>query len=481
MAFDLGELLKDVSGSGTGREQIEYIRLELIEPDPNNFYQLSDLERLADNIATIGLQQPIRLRPIPGETEKYRIVSGHRRRAAIEMLAKEDPERWQEAACIVDEDIASPALQQLRLIYANSGTRTLTSSEISEQAVQVEKLLYQLKEEGFDFPGRMRDHVAKAVGASKSKLARLKVIRDDLSECWRDAWKANDIPESTAYALAQIPAAWQWILHDVHGKHPKGLYESDVKVYAERFRALEKLKCERGYSSHCANAGNMMYASCKDRYTESCRKGCCFDCSSLATCKKSCVHADAKKKEIKTTAKEAERKAAEDQARREAPRLELIRKVYQRVGEARELNRVSVRQLMEAQMRFYVTTDDKRQKELENGTAKITSHTTLPFGISFDVSNALPLIRVADTLDCSIDFLLGRTDDMKPVGTWQTGDPWNFGEYVVLVRYDSAKGPTPEKMSWTEYGWEMLGSLFEDICTDATIVGWMPMPEEGEL
>ena len=81
MAFDLGELLKDVSGSGAGREQIEYIRLDKIEPDPNNFYQLSDLERLADNIATIGLQQPIRLRPIPGEAEKYRIVSGHRRRA----------------------------------------------------------------------------------------------------------------------------------------------------------------------------------------------------------------------------------------------------------------------------------------------------------------------------------------------------------------------------------------------------------------
>ena len=82
MAFDLGELLKDVSNSGTGREQIEYIRLDLIEEDPNNFYQLSGIEELAANIELCGLQQPVRVRAIPG-SDHYRIVSGHRRRKAV--------------------------------------------------------------------------------------------------------------------------------------------------------------------------------------------------------------------------------------------------------------------------------------------------------------------------------------------------------------------------------------------------------------
>ena len=47
MAFDLGEALKGVSYQGAGREQIEYIRLDRLDEDPNNFYQLSDIDQLA--------------------------------------------------------------------------------------------------------------------------------------------------------------------------------------------------------------------------------------------------------------------------------------------------------------------------------------------------------------------------------------------------------------------------------------------------
>ena len=55
MAFKLGDALRGVSDFGTGREQIEYIRLNLIDSDPNNFYQLSDIDQLADNIELCGL------------------------------------------------------------------------------------------------------------------------------------------------------------------------------------------------------------------------------------------------------------------------------------------------------------------------------------------------------------------------------------------------------------------------------------------
>ena len=65
MAFNLGDALKAVSYPDAGREQIEYIRLELIDEDPNNFYLLSDIDQLAANIELCGLQQPIRVRPIP--------------------------------------------------------------------------------------------------------------------------------------------------------------------------------------------------------------------------------------------------------------------------------------------------------------------------------------------------------------------------------------------------------------------------------
>ena len=187
--FDLADVLKGVPNLGTSKKQLEYIKRELIDPDPNNFYSLTGIEELAANIQLCGLQQPILVRPIDGG--RYMVVSGHRRRAAIELLAADDPEKWEEISCLVERDEASPELQQLRLIYANANTRTMTGAELAEQAAQVEKLLYQLKEQGYEFPGRMRDHVAQAISVSKSKLARLNVIRSKLIPQFMRLWEAG--------------------------------------------------------------------------------------------------------------------------------------------------------------------------------------------------------------------------------------------------------------------------------------------------
>ena len=483
--FNLAELLKGVSASDTDREQIEYIPLHLIDEDPNNFYQLTEIPALADNIAMCGLQQPIRVRQQEGG--RYMIVSGHRRRAALEMLAADGYEAFRDAPCIVERDEVSASLQQLRLIYANAATRKLTSAEISEQAVQVEKLLYQLKEEGYEFPGRMRDHVAEAVSVSKTKLARLKVIRDDLAACWHFAWKNGDLVESTAYALAQLPVAWQQLIFNTHGSHPKNMWESDVKAYAQRFAEIDKIACAHGHCLGCDNAQQMMEASCKERYSDPCRSRCCRNCVSFLTCKKSCHHLAAEKKEKKDVARESARKSAEAQAERDAPTLDLIRTVYRRVGEARDLSGVTVEQLMKAERKIYAVTDDAKQIALETGSAKISVNSTLPFGYSFYPSNAEALIRVADALGCSIDFLLGRTDcpDMVaetevPTSGWNTGSPDKIGAYVLVLFRNKYVGPRVEIWNWVGDRWLDCGDEYDE-ALDGKILGWYPMMELGEV
>ena len=76
---ELRELLA-VPESGTARDQIVYIDVNDLEPDPRNFYSLSDIEGLMDNIALFGVQQPLRVRADPMDPDKWIIVSGHRRR-----------------------------------------------------------------------------------------------------------------------------------------------------------------------------------------------------------------------------------------------------------------------------------------------------------------------------------------------------------------------------------------------------------------
>lgn len=481
MAFDISSIFKDVPESGTGREQIEYISLSLIDEDPNNFYQLTDIPLLADNISLCGLQQPIRVRQ--KKDGRYIIVSGHRRRAALEMLVVDGHEQWQEAPCIVERDEASPALQQLRLIYANANTRKMTSAEISEQAVQVEKLLYQLKEEGYEFPGRMRDHVAEAISVSKSKLARLKVIRENLAAVWADAWKDDIIGESVAYNLAQLPKSWQTVIHNVWGDKANRLYADTVANAKERFQKVAKIQCEHGLTL-CEHTVTMMEKNCKEMYCAPCT-GCCVDCSSLQTCKNCCPEAKGKQKEMKAVAKKANLDAKVAQEERDRPGTEFARLVWSRVGLARKQNGVSVEAIVKARgENFYNESyDDPKQQKMENGEGCYTPNSLVSMGYEVTAANLMRVVAVADALHCSVDYLLGRTERMELVsdsGTfWQTGVPDEPGDYLLWLSYGSLYDPQIEKWTWDGCQWHDDTSMYDPVM-DGEILYWIPMPKIPE-
>ena len=479
MAFNLADVLRNVPDLNTGRDQIEYIRLESIEEDPNNFYQLSGIEDLAANIELCGLQQPIRVRAIPEAEGRYRIVSGHRRRKAVELLAQENPQKWGEVPCIVETDAVSPNLQQLRLIYANANTRTMTSAEVSEQAVQVEKLLYQLKEEGYAFPGRMRDHVAQAVNTSKSKLSRLKVIRENLAFSWQQPWKDGKLGESVAYTLAKLPAQWQEIIF-CGCSDPKFLYEGTVQEYAKRFEAIGAMNCGPKKDMVCTHKIPMMEKSCKDRWSDPCKSRCCLTCSSLRTCKSSCAKSageKAKQKEAyKADADETARKIAE----RDKPTIDIVRGVYDRVGQARAAAGVSVRELFEAQGKhFNEKADNEVFLKAESGEGKVGVNTPLPFGYGMYAGNVQALIQVADLLNVSVDWLLGREEPVaakvpEPGAGWQTGEPEAYGTYAAYVRVADVDRLLLKELLWDGEEWFMNGSSLSEY---ATVAYWVERPE----
>lgn len=486
MSFDLGAMLKDVSNLDTTREQIEYIRLDSIDSDPNNFYQINGIEELANNIATCGLQQPIRVRQNPDAPERYVTVSGHRRRAAIKLLAQDDPERWVEVPCIVERDTVSPALQQLRLIYANANTRTMTSAERGEQAAQVEKLLYQLKEEGYNFPGRMRDHVAEAVNASKTKLARLKVIREGLAECWMPYYKDNTIGESTAYELAHMPKDWQELVYTekMAAKATlRYLYADDVKSIMKRFAEIDKLMCHKTGDVPCQNKHEMRRKSVSfERYYHCPCTDCCESCEKLSSCKMACPLLADKISQIKADNKTQKALDKLQIELKERPVIDYIRGIYERVGKARNACGASVEDLYKAQKRYYSKSDAKTQSDLELGKAKITTGTTLPFGFSFSYSDASRLCAVADLLGCSIDYLLGRAADCDPEpapenvsnsDTWHTGTPATTGDYVVMVCYCDGCGVVSADLHWDGARWMEFGDLIPE---EAEVLAWIPRP-----
>lgn len=492
MAFNLADVLKDVSESDTGREQIEYIPLTELDEDPNNFYQLNGIAELADNIALCGLQQPIRVRQKEGG--RYVIVSGHRRRAALEMLVADGYEYLSKAACIVERDEVSPALQQLRLIYANAATRKMTAAETAEEAERVTNLLYKLQEEGYEFPGRMRDHVAQAMSISKSKLARLKVIRENLDESWADAWKAGTLTESQAYELAQMPRGWQCIIKVNWPTSIQSLYADRIRVFRERFNELADLKCDHGLQL-CEHSSEMMKKNAGTYFNFSCTR-CCFECSNLQTCKYCCPEAAGKKKELRDIAKAANQRAKAEQEERDRPGAEFARTVWDRIGKARLENRVSVEQVFKAQKRFYsASVDDKDQRKMETGNGDYSPTTALPFGYNIQAVTVMKIRDVADALGCSIDYLLGRTDRIEVVsesdtepkpekvsysGTyWQTGNPKKIGKYLCRISFGKYFDDKFEMLMWNGCEWHD-GSQTHEPEYDGDIIGWIPMPKEAE-
>lgn len=486
MAFDLGAALKNVSRVDTGKEQITYLPIGSLDSDPKNFYELRGIEELADNISVAGLQQPIRVRAgeAPG---RYTIVSGHRRLAAVKALAQEAPEKWTDVPCIIETDDASPALQQLRLIYANANTRQLSSAEISDQAKQVEMLLYQLQEEGYSFPGRMRDHVAEAVGVSRSKLARLKVIRDNLIPEFEESWRAGKISEGTAYTLAQNSRERQKLIFEAQGKNKNGglewVSESTVRNCLEEMDKSRKLcgeiDCFRGCKCDHAAAREQRAAKLQSYSALNCR-GCCRECSNLAGCKGACEYAeDVKQQQIKVArAEQAEAKAAEQARKAEAEAkeekaIDLAAEIFRRTEELRVGLGLSVEKLVGTWIAYGNDYYVRQYEEIVAGK-RPDPYSTLPGDIR--PSEAQNLVAVADKLGCSVDYLLGR-DAPAPAGAtgiWKSGEPEEPGNYITVYDYDNDGKLKTEEMYWNGHGWILYRMPLLEECT---VYYWTEVPE----
>lgn len=514
MAFDITSVLKNVPNPDTEAEQIEYIDLDLIDPDPDNFYSLEGLDDLAANIELIGLQQPLRVRT--GEAGHVIVVSGHRRRAACMMLRDGGNEKFRRVACIREHGEVSEAMRELRLIYANASTRVMGAAELSKQAERVEMLLYKLKEEGTEFPGRMRDHVAQACQVSKSKLSRLHAIRTNMDpELLSSCFDGGLMAESVAYELSKHEIDTQrWIVDTYKATHPNSkisdMQEWWAKNFADCAAKMAEMHCreiagggecihQREHVEHIWRRGYEGWEGCVSS-SEGREPKCCANCDSLASCSISCPRCDWKKAKLKADLKaqrqsERETKKAEELRRKDEEELEESQAAlyWARLGGA----------LIDAGMSF-----DELQRKLAGKDSYRDDHLLQTYSLSRqDAENLLAgrpakndnvevpvpfhwdqgpkemrqMAMMGDLLGVSLDYLFMRTDDPKGGATpqWSTGSPKAKGVYSV--RIGVGKEETPQATRYGTMEWD--GSHFVTIGTGVpvrageTVFRWYKLPE----
>lgn len=415
--FEIGAFAKSV-GAAVSKldtsEQLQRIDIDLLDENETNFYTLSNLQPLADSIAMDGLQQPLVVTPTEGG--RYTVLSGHRRRAAIRMLLEESREPWPElrsVPCLVRR-YQSQNLAELQLILANSTARELTNAEKMKQAERMEMLLYQLKEEGYEFPGRMRDQVAAACKVSAPKLARLKVIREHLIPEYMVLFEKDKLPEQTAYALARLPAEFQTRLFSVCPEPPTGyVVERLLKNYENGWRWVPDLQCPDGKA--CRRGDTFLRHDAEGSYSSHMCGGltCCLNCdqakSRYSPCERMCSKAKALRKEARDEAN----------AREEARKRELSdRYKAETQGYAKRLLRAIEAAGLSDDDTFpwdyYRAYSVATVREYAAGQFAEGSVWGSP---SLEPSRCHEPAKTAKALRCSTDYLLGLTDELFPAAS----------------------------------------------------------------
>lgn len=171
-----------------------------------NFYKVADIEELKNNILMNGLQQPLELVEKPCEDGEYRIVSGERRWEALKALVAEGHKEFEIATC----KLATPQdddEEQIEIISANA-YRTKRVTDIVEEERRLKASLERMraagkKIKGYELDsGRLRDTVASMMGVSRTKVAQIESVNNNLLPELREALNRELITFSAAYELS---------------------------------------------------------------------------------------------------------------------------------------------------------------------------------------------------------------------------------------------------------------------------------------
>ena len=197
----------DLAGDNKPRMEQRWVWLNQLEPDEFNgeIYSIAGVEALADDIKLNGLLQFPLVRYMPGG--KYMIISGHRRVAAIRLLAKEDPEQWKMIPVILDPD-KDDTSAHIKLISANAVNRELSQGEIMKQTLKMYSLLTEQKKKE-NLPGRVRDMVAKKLNMSAGAVGEYMTIEQNLIFYLKQDFLKGELSKAVAVELSKLTTANQ--------------------------------------------------------------------------------------------------------------------------------------------------------------------------------------------------------------------------------------------------------------------------------
>lgn len=171
-----------------------------------NFYGVEAIKELAGDILTFGLKQNLELVYEPCTEGEYRIVAGERRWLALKLLVKKGYKEFEIATCKLTTPQDADE-EQIEIIIANA-YRTKCIAEIVEEEKRLKESLEKMKAagkqiKGYDLQsGRLRDVIASMLHMSKTKVAQIESVNNNLIPEFKEELKKERLTFSAAYELS---------------------------------------------------------------------------------------------------------------------------------------------------------------------------------------------------------------------------------------------------------------------------------------
>lgn len=209
-------------------DSIKMLEVSEIMPNKDNFYEMSDIELLAEDIERQDLKHNLVVAK-DKDSDKYWLISGHRRLEAVKFLINEGRRKSTKVPCIINGE-KSQAESRLDLIMLNATQRRYSDKEIMSEYEQLSATLKELEAEGKKPGGRMRENIARILNVSNSQVGKIDNIKHNAIPAVEQAVKSGKMSISTANEVARLSPEKQKVIAekkpDISHKEVKEIQKS---------------------------------------------------------------------------------------------------------------------------------------------------------------------------------------------------------------------------------------------------------------
>lgn len=173
-------LLNEMSQNLKEGFEVTLIPIDKIYENENNHYSIEDIDELAESIKEVGLKQNLDV--IKSSNGNYKLLSGHRRFKALQLLSASD-DKYKMIPCTITElssvhmPIDDSKKEKYLITITNSTQRNMTDSDLFNQYNDLIDIYKEAEKNGYKISGRRRSLIAKDMNISSAQVGKMDYIK----------------------------------------------------------------------------------------------------------------------------------------------------------------------------------------------------------------------------------------------------------------------------------------------------------------